>query len=105
MEKLRSSPSEHFLVINKGVSKMKKRPKEGKTRFLEEFWTYLQNGKVIDFAKIKTSQKPRIFFHEIQNLSSQRPIFLGPQSSASSSNFFGQGTQISDYFGVFLTLL
>ena len=71
-----------------------------------EFWLYLQNGIVnfyhfiaqnifFIFEKTLTLQKLKFlknldFFHEIQNLSKQRPIFLGPQSSASSSDFFGQ---------------
>ena len=56
----------------------------------------------------------RIFWHKtfltitervaknfFQFLSSQRPIFLGIQSSASSSDLLGQGEQFSDYFCVY----
>ena len=35
---------------------------------------------------------------------SQRPIFSGPQSPASSLDLFGQGKQFSEIFEVFLRL-
>ena len=54
--------------------------------------------------KLKLLKNVFFYFFEIQNLRSQRPIFSGPQSSASSLDLFGQGKQFSENFEVFLRL-
>ena len=54
--------------------------------------------------KLNFLKKPFFYFFEIQNLRSQRPIFSGPRSSASSLDLFGQGEQFSEIFEVFLRL-
>ena len=46
--------------------------KNGNKIFSKFFFIF---EKKINFAKIEISQKPGFFFHEIQNLSSLRPIF------------------------------
>ena len=111
---------------------MPKNQKTWKTRFLREFWLYLQNGKVnfYDFLgqntfkqylkagkkifpktsfilkkkskKIKFLKNPSFDFHKIQNLSSQRPKLSAPRSSATRSDLFGQGEQFSKFFCIFL---
>ena len=68
-------------------------------KFFSKFFFIFDKKSTL--KKIEISQKP-VFFHEIQNFSSLRPIFLGPQSSASISDLFGQGEQFSEIFFAFL---
>ena len=51
----------------------------------------------------KNAKKKFSIFFSI--LSSLRPLFVGPQSLASSSDLFGQGKQFSEIFQVFLRLV
>ena len=62
--------------------------KNKKTRkiFFKNFFHFWEK---INFTKIEISQNMFSYFHEIQNLSSQKALFLGPQTSASSSDLFG----------------
>ena len=62
----------------------------------------------IIFEKISTLQNSKFLknlffdFHKIQNLGAQRPKLLGPQSSASSLDLFGQGEQFSQNVCIFV---
>ena len=65
--------------------------------------TFFIFEKMSTLQKLKFLKNPDFVFHEIQNLSTQRPIFSAPQRSASSLDLFGQGKQFRQNVVTFST--
>ena len=63
--------------------------------------TFFIFQKMSTLQKLKFLKNPDFVFHEIQNLSTQRPIFSAPRRSASSLDLFGQGEQFRQNVCIF----
>ena len=84
--------------IQGGPNTFDHKQKNGK-KFFPNFFPIFE--KTSTLQKLKFLKNLFFYFFEIQNLRTYRPIFSGPQSSASSLDLFVQGEQFSEIFEVF----